>query len=167
MGYATFPFVILGFKASLTLYLKFYMCLHVFALTTVFVLPRFMRGERRRAAVESPMVKPVVATEMSPRNDPLPEMDSNALASLIKKNFEMEARNLEEFLEKKAKGIVELKEDLWQELLSPESELRRRFPDGMSDVGVDAFIKKEINALNQAVQQATVLPAVLSNGHAK
>lgn len=106
------------------------------------------------------------------RNDPLPEMDSDALASVIKKNFEMEARNLEEFLEKKAKGIVELKEDLWQELnvmySSPDMELRKRFSEGNSpDVGVDVFIKKEINALNQAVQHATVLPAVLSNGHAK
>ncbi|XP_059620421.1 lysophospholipid acyltransferase 6 [Phlebotomus argentipes] len=175
MGYATFPFVILGFKASLTLYLKFYMCLHVIALVTIFVLPRFMRGERtaRKAvavAEESPAVKQVTkqAEAMEERNDPLPEMDSDALASVIKKNLEMEARNLEEFLEKKAKGIVELKEDLWQELLSPESELRRRYPDGVTpEGGVDAFIKKEINALNQAVQQATVLPAVLSNGHAK
>ncbi|XP_062711688.1 lysophospholipid acyltransferase 6-like [Aedes albopictus] len=33
--------------------------------------------------------------------------------------------------------------------------------------GVDAFLKKEIDALNAAVQQVNVLPAVLSNGHAK
>uniref|UniRef100_A0A1B0DAP9 Uncharacterized protein n=1 Tax=Phlebotomus papatasi TaxID=29031 RepID=A0A1B0DAP9_PHLPP len=144
MGYATFPFVILGFKEAL-------------------MVGKDEKAEQRVSAKES---------IDEGRNDPLPEMDSDALASVIKKNFEMEARNLEEFLEKKAKGIVELKEDLWQELnvmySSPEMELRKRYPEGISpDVGVDVFIKKEINALNQAVQQATVLPAVLSNGHAK
>ena len=33
--------------------------------------------------------------------------------------------------------------------------------------GVDAFLKKEIDAINAAVHQASVIPAVLSNGHAK
>uniref|UniRef100_A0A1B0CWJ1 Uncharacterized protein n=2 Tax=Lutzomyia longipalpis TaxID=7200 RepID=A0A1B0CWJ1_LUTLO len=188
--YVTFAggalFVMAARSASLTMYLKFYMCLHTIALVTIFILPRFIRGERntKKTAVVTLGARSGVGNAEDEekeqnsgeksmgiqavgegRNDPLPEMDSDALASVIKKNIEMEARNLEEFLEKKAKGIVELKEDLWQEL--NDMELRRRYPDDISpDVGVDAFIKKEINALNQAVQQATVLPAVLSNGHA-
>ncbi|KAH8415893.1 hypothetical protein KR222_003076 [Zaprionus bogoriensis] len=47
MGYATFPFVLLEFMGSIKLYLRFYLCLHIISLVTIFILPRFIRGERR------------------------------------------------------------------------------------------------------------------------
>lgn len=45
MGYLTFPFVLLEFNASVRLYLKLFTCLHLVALATIYVLPRFLRGE--------------------------------------------------------------------------------------------------------------------------
>ncbi|XP_061499836.1 lysophospholipid acyltransferase 6 isoform X1 [Anopheles gambiae] len=51
MGYATFPFVLLEFKASLRMYLNVFMCLHLVALITVFILSQYVpRGEGSRAA---------------------------------------------------------------------------------------------------------------------
>lgn len=47
MGYLTFPFVLLEFNASVRLYLRVFMCLHVIGLITIYVLPRFIRGESR------------------------------------------------------------------------------------------------------------------------
>ncbi|XP_067631562.1 lysophospholipid acyltransferase 6 isoform X2 [Eurosta solidaginis] len=47
MCYTTFPFVLLEFMGSIRLYLKFYLCLHIAALVTIFILPKFVRGERR------------------------------------------------------------------------------------------------------------------------
>uniref|UniRef100_A0A182JQ34 Lysophospholipid acyltransferase 1 n=1 Tax=Anopheles christyi TaxID=43041 RepID=A0A182JQ34_9DIPT len=46
MGYATFPFVLLEFKAGLRMYLNVFMCLHLVALTTVFILSKYVpRGD--------------------------------------------------------------------------------------------------------------------------
>uniref|UniRef100_A0A1I8NUD6 Lysophospholipid acyltransferase 1 n=1 Tax=Stomoxys calcitrans TaxID=35570 RepID=A0A1I8NUD6_STOCA len=50
MGYTTFPFVLLEFMGSIKLYLKFYLCLHIVALTTIYVLPKFIRGEKRSSS---------------------------------------------------------------------------------------------------------------------
>jgi hypothetical protein len=47
MGYATFPFVLLEFDVSLRLYLKYFMCLHLVALATIFILPKLIGGEKR------------------------------------------------------------------------------------------------------------------------
>ncbi|XP_017868066.1 PREDICTED: lysophospholipid acyltransferase 1 [Drosophila arizonae] len=47
MGYTTFPFVMLEFMGSIKLYLRFYLCLHIISLVTIFILPRFIRGEQR------------------------------------------------------------------------------------------------------------------------
>ncbi|XP_023171468.2 lysophospholipid acyltransferase 1 isoform X2 [Drosophila hydei] len=47
MGYTTFPFVMLEFMGSIKLYLRFYLCLHLISLVTIFILPRFIRGEQR------------------------------------------------------------------------------------------------------------------------
>ncbi|KAH8290389.1 hypothetical protein KR054_002510 [Drosophila jambulina] len=50
LGYATFPFVLLEFMGSIKLYLRFYLCLHIISLVTIFILPKFIRGERRSRA---------------------------------------------------------------------------------------------------------------------
>ncbi|XP_064547798.1 lysophospholipid acyltransferase 6 isoform X2 [Drosophila montana] len=50
MGYTTFPFVLLEFMGSMKLYLRFFLCLHIISLVTIFILPRFIRGEQRSAA---------------------------------------------------------------------------------------------------------------------
>ncbi|XP_068145098.1 lysophospholipid acyltransferase 6 [Drosophila tropicalis] len=47
MGYATFPFVLLELMGSINLYLRFYLCLHIISLVTIFILPLFIRGEKR------------------------------------------------------------------------------------------------------------------------
>ncbi|KAL7735979.1 hypothetical protein ACLKA6_002407 [Drosophila palustris] len=47
MGYTTFPFVLLEFMGSIKLYLRFYLCLHLISLVTIFILPKFIRGEPR------------------------------------------------------------------------------------------------------------------------
>ncbi|XP_034107167.1 lysophospholipid acyltransferase 6 isoform X1 [Drosophila nasuta] len=47
MGYATFPFVLLEFMGSIKLYLRFFLCLHLISLVTIFILPKFIRGEPR------------------------------------------------------------------------------------------------------------------------
>lgn len=47
MGYATFPFVLLEFMGSIKLYLRFFLCLHLISLVTIFILPQFIRGEPR------------------------------------------------------------------------------------------------------------------------
>lgn len=45
MGYLTFPFVLLEFNASIRLYLKLYLCLHIISIVTIYVLPKLLRGE--------------------------------------------------------------------------------------------------------------------------
>lgn len=52
MGYLTFPFVLLEFNPSVRLYLKVYMCLHLVGLITIYVLPRFIRGEPKSEPIQ-------------------------------------------------------------------------------------------------------------------
>uniref|UniRef100_A0AAG5D8X8 Uncharacterized protein n=1 Tax=Anopheles atroparvus TaxID=41427 RepID=A0AAG5D8X8_ANOAO len=280
MGYATFPFVLLEFKASLRMYLNVFMCLHLVALITVFILSNFVprgedkvpsaatklkssttsdeparhhhnnqmsrkedhggvlitpspesavryRGENGRRGgpleplVPSPgsavptgsqsvhhVVDPFclttsVSSHHKKTDDFLPEEDNNNSSATsrdttttstskgaragarerIKEKLEQETRNIEEFIDKTVTGFVELKDDLMRMNESPIGGLyipRKATHGGVGVGGVvgdngdtggtsssGAFLKKEIDALNAAVQQANVLPAVLSNGHAK
>lgn len=93
--------------------------------------------------------------------------DSN-LSHIIREKIEIETRNIEELFDKTVNGIVELKDDLMrmnenQELFVNDDELRSR--NGGNTSSVDTFFKKEIDAINAAVQQGNVVPAILSNGH--
>lgn len=117
--------------------------------------------------------------------------ESDNLSNLITQKIEL--RNIEELFDKTVNGIVELKDDLMRmngpegyngQATTPDG-LRKRGnvngtdvdgtqngidvneTNGNSGGGVDAFLKKEIDAINAAVHQASVIPAVLSNGHAK
>lgn len=90
------------------------------------------------------------------------------LSKKIRERIDSETRNIEEFIDKTVTGIVELKDDLMRvnqsELYangmagtSDNDGLRKRnFSDGKNEV--ETFLRKEIN-------NANVLPAVLSNGH--
>lgn len=243
MGYTTFPFVLLEFKASLRMYLNVFMCLHLVALITVFILTKFVpRGERKRSsavrtattvvnekesdsttdqpksasfragengwqkltghnasdriettvngsATAAAVAATVNGSHEEPNEQPVPatsktERESDNLSNLIKEKIEQETRNIEELIDKTVTGFVELKDDLMRMnenneiFISAETLRKRQQSKAESDfknhsgsenvVGaVDAFLKKEIDALNAAVQQVNVLPAVLSNGHAK
>uniref|UniRef100_A0A182QYN0 Lysophospholipid acyltransferase 1 n=1 Tax=Anopheles farauti TaxID=69004 RepID=A0A182QYN0_9DIPT len=304
MGYATFPFVLLEFKASLRMYLNVFMCLHLVALFAVFVLSKYVprdganRSSRRHTKLkvdgaderQPPVVVPPASLPVShllhkksaamavesdafanasnaattgpagmrfrgaengrrsgeagvaivpePPQQPmrvhdvvdpfcltttttttngnhkktddfLSEEDNNnstsvagrGVGSLFKEKLEQETRNIEEFIDKTVTGFVELKDDLMR-MKGGDGALYipRPLMDGNSNNtaagsigngtgtetlttgginggggvggaasgGSNAFLKKEIDALNAAiVQQANVLPAVLSNGHAK
>lgn len=90
----------------------------------------------------------------------------------------IEAANIEGLIDKTVSGIVELKDHLMR-MNEPEvyggsavEGLRKRNLTGAdleavgtakATDGVDAFLKKEIDA----IKEANVIPAVLSNGHAK
>ncbi|XP_065086524.1 lysophospholipid acyltransferase 6 isoform X1 [Ochlerotatus camptorhynchus] len=243
MGYATFPFVLLEFKAGLRMYLNVFMCLHLVCLITVFILTKFVpRGERKRSSVATAVITTSGAvasndgatdstcqqsksfgnttgdqngwqkhTASTDRNGTTAngsataaavtvnghhletneqqqtaatsktERESDNLSNLIKEKFEQETRNIEELIDKTVTGIVELKDDLMRmnennEIFISAESLRKRQQTKVENHsgsdhgvggGVDAFLKKEIDALNAAVQQVNVLPAVLSNGHAK
>lgn len=109
------------------------------------------------------------STEQPERHQSHQTNDEN-LSHLIRKRIDSETRNLEKLMEtsldKTVTGIVEFKDDL----MRADGSLRQRHhhhQNGMDtnvngSVGVDAFLKREINA---AVNQVNVLPAVLSNGH--
>lgn len=104
------------------------------------------------------------------------EMDNLSLK--IKEKIDMETKNIEEFIDKTVNetvsGIVEFKNDLMRDsdkIFISKDGIRKRII-GANDTNkgserVDAFLKKEIDAINAVVQQANVLPVVLSNGHAK
>lgn len=100
--------------------------------------------------------------------------DKDNLSYLIREKIDCETRNIEKFIDKTVDktvtGIVEFKDDLMSygnddQIYMNADGLRQRNVDRKSDN--ENFIKKEIEALNNAVQQNNVLPAVLSNGHAK
>lgn len=98
--------------------------------------------------------------------------ETDNLSNFVKEKIE--AANIEGFIDKTVLGIVELKDDLMR-MNEPEvysggatEGLRKRALNGSESEtskgdGVDAFLKKEIDA----IKEANVLPAVLSNGHAK
>lgn len=331
MGYCTFPFVMLEFMGSIKLYLKLYLCLHVIGLFVIFILPKFIRGERSARSSQTATV--VVATQENEanKNDELAanaaehesltksenfsnltinevvsltkhknvkydddddddskiidesanderskaktkannksnnnlpqtlddvellrgnkngngsinasssmtlardavsvqhdECEIDQLSNKIKEKIDAETKNIEEFIDKTVtetvSGIVEFKKDLMRRggernfksgsciknsLISQDivngggnggaiinglgndnhAVLRKRNMRASNDDGNDvataaaavaggacagdgsgAFLKKEIEAINAVVQQANVLPAVLSNGHAK
>lgn len=94
--------------------------------------------------------------------------DKDNLSYMIREKFDSETRNIENFIDKTmdktVTGIVELKDDLMkfgndEQIYVNGDGLRQRNVDKKMDN--DNFIKKEIEALNN------VVPAVLSNGHAK
>ncbi|XP_055916013.1 lysophospholipid acyltransferase 6 [Eupeodes corollae] len=104
------------------------------------------------------------------------EMDN--LSIKIKEKIDMEAKNIEEFIDKTVNetvsGIVEFKNDLMRDsdkIFISKDGIRKRIIGANDNKGgserVDAFLKKEIDAINAVVQQANVFPVVLSNGHAK
>lgn len=81
----------------------------------------------------------------------------------------IEAANIEGLIDKTVSGIVELKDDLMR-MNEPEvysgnatEGLRKRNVEDASSATSDMFLKKEIDA----IKEANVIPAVLSNGHAK
>lgn len=102
--------------------------------------------------------------------------ETDNLSNLLMEKIE--AANIEGLIDKTVCGIVELKDDLMR-MNEPEvysggatDGLRKRNLTGMEleangttkgNEGVDAFLKKEIDA----IKEANVIPAVLSNGHAK
>jgi lysophospholipid acyltransferase 1/2 len=91
----------------------------------------------------------------------------------------IEAANIEGLIDKAVTGVVELKDDLMRmnepEVYSggatdglrkrnlTENGLEMATSSSKAPDGVDAFLKKEIDA----IKEANVIPAVLSNGHAK
>lgn len=173
MAYATFPFVFLEFGGSVRLYLKLFMCLHVVALATLFLLPRVLSGERksrssRTATTEAASLKGATegynasTTNINLVKEKLISLDdvSETLLEDLKKNLEqLDAKNIEEFIAKTRTGIVELKEDLMKgggELYESETIESRLTTTSLKD-----------DIKNVAVQQSHVLPAVFSNGNAK
>lgn len=101
--------------------------------------------------------------------------ETDNLSNLLMEKIE--AANIEGLIDKTVSGIVELKDDLMR-MNEPEvyggssaDGLRKRNLTGMEmetgvttkNDSVDAFLKKEIDA----IKEANVIPAVLSNGHAK
>ncbi|XP_037945541.1 lysophospholipid acyltransferase 1 [Teleopsis dalmanni] len=227
MGYTTFPFVLLEFMGSINLYLKFYLCLHLVALSTMFILPTFIRGEKRvsksvsdeKLQISEDLCKEMDGAENSKKavnaiaiangtvniphdkendlSDELtkPNLNTSAcareavsvkhdqcemdqLSSKLKEKIEAETKNIEEFIDKTVTdtvtGIVEFKKDLMRDceyptLISQDGLRKRTNVNGESNTMDEssAFLKKEIEVINAVVQQANVLPAVLSNGHAK
>jgi len=100
--------------------------------------------------------------------------DIDNLSYMIREKFDSETRNIENFIDKTmdktVTGIVELKDDFMnygneEQIYVNADGLRQRNVDRKMEN--ENFIKKEIEALNNVVQQNNVLPAVLSNGHAK
>lgn len=97
----------------------------------------------------------------------------NNLSMKIRERIDSETRNIEEFIDKTVTGIVELKDDLMrvnqEEMYSEfgatasnnnDSGVRKRnLPDLTNGKEIETFLRKEIN-------NANVLPAVLSNSHA-
>lgn len=268
MGYATFPFVLLECMVSMRLYLKLFMCLHVIAIATFLILPKFIRGDRNSktpsntttivdngnanqnhrptnnntnhqftnndliinnnlsdavAAANDSNAKLATADDSS--SSPTSSSSSSSQANATKKRFttspdscrrrpqqmstivptalavisiahdqcemdnlsikikekiDMETKNIEEFIDKTVNetvsGIVEFKNDLMRDsdkIFISKDGIRKRIIGATNENNkggserVDAFLKKEIDAINAVVQQANVLPVVLSNGHAK
>lgn len=118
-------------------------------------------------------------------NNALSKPENNA--EIFAKNLANKTRNIEDFFDKTVTGIVDFKDDLMKinalnhlypttETTTTNHKLHENCGNiNASGIGgnihsttsVDQFIKKEIDALNAAVHQANMLPAVLSNGHAK
>lgn len=171
MAYATFPFVFLEFAGTVRLYLKLFVCLHVVAVATLVGLPRLLRGEKKsrvsskdKAVCAAEETVPLSSTNINLVKEKLISLDtvSEDLLEDLKKNLEqLDAKNIEQFIEKTKTGIVELKEDLMKE------ESRLYDASALIEPRTMSSLKDDINSLNVAVQQSHVLPAVFSNGNAK
>lgn len=236
MGYATFPFVFLHFTGSIRLYLKLYLCLHIIGFITIFVLPRFIRGEKKNEAkepetnvievketakVEAPPPTPTecledkipieqnrkllistegesekhttddhtiaqpqiqqphidIRTPTKPKvlpDDPMrlkkDDCEMDKLSNIVREKIEIETKNIEEFLDNTVtetiSNIAEFKNDLMRKNGTDEFISIRKRTTNQKAESVDAFIKKEIESLNAAVQQTNVIPWSI-NGHAK
>lgn len=118
------------------------------------------------------LLKDLISKEVNKIKD-----ETDNLSNLLKEKIE--ATGIEGLIDKTVSGIVELKDDLMRmnepEVYGPPSDsLRKRNianiemenVKGSSNesTGVDTFLKKEIDAIKK---EAVVIPAVLSNGHAK
>lgn len=172
------------------------MCLHLVAFSTIFILPRLLRSEKRIEGKQGKTIEKTT-TENSTNNELNTndnQCDANIkdklsiryksgvndgetteqeaqISHIIKEKFDIGTRNIEEFIDETVTGIVELKDDLMrvndtENIYIQTDGLRKRNADNKLGNPTE-FIKYEIDALNAAVQQAHVLPAVLSNGHAK
>jgi lysophospholipid acyltransferase 1/2 len=119
------------------------------------------------------LLKDLISKEVNKIKD-----ETDNLSNLLMEKIE--AANIEGLIDKTVSGIVELKDDLMR-MNEPEvysstavDNLRKRnvteveFAKGFSSAepttggGVDAFLKKEIDAIKKEV---TVIPAVLSNAN--
>lgn len=233
MGYATFPFVFLHFTGSIRLYLKLYLCLHIIGFITIFVLPRLIRGEKKKvvkepeangiavketAKAEAPPQTPTkclednihieqnrkhlisvvedesekhtddhtiaqpqplqphidVRTPTEPKvlpDDPMrlkkDDCEMDKLSNIVREKIEIETKNIEEFLDNTVtetiSNIAEFKNDLMRKNGTDEFISIRKRTTNQKAESVDAFIKKEIESLNAAVQQTNVIPRVTSN----
>lgn len=114
------------------------------------------------------LLKDLISKEVNKIKD-----ETDNLSNLLKEKIE--AANIEGLIDKTVSGIVEFKDDLMRmnepEVYGPTSadSLRKRNIEiegakSNGESGVDAFLKKEIDAIKK---EAVVIPAVLSNGHAK
>ena len=179
--------MIVSFQASLRMYLKVFMCLHLLAIITVFILPKLLPREKSSRASDKANGHLVNGeAKHGNSNGKIDHHMGNGfnhdnggihnahktednLSNLIKEKIELETRNI---IDKTFTGIVELKDDLMRmnegnDLFIQTDSLIRKRANGNLTNGNDsdgAFLKKEIDALNAAVQ-GNVLPAVLSNGH--
>jgi hypothetical protein len=157
------------------------MCLHIVALFTIFILPKIIdanwkfakKTKKNEAGLNECNVNiksnDVQNNFYGSNHDQLPSetfVFQNNLSFFIQKKIENETRNIEKFIDKTVHGIVELKENLMRVNDNQDftEEVRsRRITETNS---VDKFFKKEIEAINTAVQ-SNVVPAILSNGNAK
>ncbi|KAL7048891.1 hypothetical protein ACKWTF_003517 [Chironomus riparius] len=98
MGYITFPFVLLELGASFRLYLRLFMCLHLVALSSIFLLPKLMRGESHaRKHSASPLTKTnnhsmsSMTDEMNKKNDDKEDKDNGIAVASTKSNSNHES----------------------------------------------------------------------------
>lgn len=240
MGYATFPFVFLHLTGSIRLYLKLYLCLHIIGFITIFILPIFIRGEKKKQEEERQIKElqsngikvkenvdifkcletkhhdekeeedkkkerkhklsnegesdehiiaqpqkqqPHIDTRTPPTkpkvlpDDPMrlkkDDCEMDKLSNIVREKIEIEKKNIEEFFDNTVtetiSNIAEFKNDLMRKNNGTDEfiSIRKRTTNNQKAESVDAFLKKEIESLNAAVQQTNVIPVVLGNGHAK
>uniref|UniRef100_A0A336N1S6 CSON004828 protein n=1 Tax=Culicoides sonorensis TaxID=179676 RepID=A0A336N1S6_CULSO len=177
MAYATFPFVLLEFQASLRVYLKLYMCLHIIAAVIVFLLP----PSKRQQNLNSGSIKEkqsVPLTKINGENNEINNYtgkdishDFEKLTNRIKDKLGKEAHNIEELFDKTVAGITELTDDSKKiidsvnRFIPNENHLRKRNINDPSEC--ELFVKKESGAFNCSAQNSNVLPSVFSNVNAK
>ncbi|XP_063698740.1 lysophospholipid acyltransferase 6 [Culicoides brevitarsis] len=163
MAYTTFPFVLLEFQASLKVYLKLYMCLHILAAVIVFLLPSIntrlksgKKGEKSKNGSLSTNGDKYESVCFTNGKD-----ISKKLTNRIKDKIGKEAHNIEEFFDKTVTGITELTDDFKKinDRLIPNENLMRKRNTSNEPNDCDLFIKKEANAFNCLAQNTNVLPS--------